>query len=216
MEAAAGQSGRRPVGFNEKVCLEWFREYTTADEPDLLGPEGMERFCRDLGVQPEDVVMLVIAWKMDAKNMGFFSAQEWLRGLSQLQADCIETLRWRIDYMRSLLDHPDVFKSVYRFGFDFAREKGQRSMDLETALAMLKLLLEPRWPACAAFLRFLTQSKHRVVNKDQWNNILEFSRVISPDLSNYDENGAWPVMLDEFVAWRRQEQRPDASMEADW
>ena len=23
--------------FSEKQCLQWFREYTTADEPDLLG-----------------------------------------------------------------------------------------------------------------------------------------------------------------------------------
>ena len=30
-------SGRRAVGFNEKVCLEWFREYTTVNEPDLMG-----------------------------------------------------------------------------------------------------------------------------------------------------------------------------------
>ena len=51
----------------------------------LAGPDGMERFCRDLRVDPENIVMLVIAWKMDAKNMGYFTAQEWVRGLSQLQ-----------------------------------------------------------------------------------------------------------------------------------
>ena len=45
----------------------------------------MERFCRDLRVDPENVVMLVLAWKMGAENMGYFSADEWLRGLSQLQ-----------------------------------------------------------------------------------------------------------------------------------
>ena len=28
---------RRPAVFSEKQCLQWFREYTTADEPDLLG-----------------------------------------------------------------------------------------------------------------------------------------------------------------------------------
>ncbi|XP_043224067.1 uncharacterized protein LOC122382592 [Amphibalanus amphitrite] len=29
-------SGRRVTAFNEKLCLEWFREYTTADEPDTI------------------------------------------------------------------------------------------------------------------------------------------------------------------------------------
>ncbi|XP_043223304.1 DCN1-like protein 4 [Amphibalanus amphitrite] len=147
--------------------------------------------------------MLVLAWKMDAQNMGYFSADEWLRGLSQLQADSLESLRWRIDYLLALLDHPDTFKAIYRFGFDFAREKSQRSMELDTAIAMLRVLLQDRWPLCAVFLRFLAQGRYRVVNRDQWNNILDFSRVVAPDLSGYDENGAWPVMLDEFVDWRR-------------
>jgi len=201
-------SGRRLVDFNEKVCMEWFREYTTADEPDLLGPEGMERFCRDLRVEPENILMLIIAWKMDADNMGYFTAQEWLRGLSQLQADSMETLRWRKEDMLSMLSNPETYKAIYRFGFDFARDKNQRSMDLETGMAMVRLLLAGRWPLCESFLQFLGCSRHRVVNRDQWNNILEFSRTIAPDLANYDENGAWPVMLDEFVVWRRSREHP--------
>ena len=81
----------------------------------------MERFCEDIGVEPENVVMLVIAWRMEARSMGFFTAQEWLRGLSQLQADSAEKLRGRLDQLRSQLDQPDTFKSVYRYAFDFAR-----------------------------------------------------------------------------------------------
>lgn len=46
----------------------------------FTGPEGMEKFCEDLGVDPENVVMLVIAYKMGAKQMGFFSQEEWLKG----------------------------------------------------------------------------------------------------------------------------------------
>jgi DCN1-like protein 4/5 len=49
------------------------------------GPEGMERFCQDIGVDPADVAMLVLAWKMTAKQMGYFTLHEWLRGLTDLQ-----------------------------------------------------------------------------------------------------------------------------------
>ncbi|KAF0295245.1 hypothetical protein FJT64_000682 [Amphibalanus amphitrite] len=38
-------SGRRVTAFNEKLCLEWFREYTTADEPDTIGEASWG--CRD-------------------------------------------------------------------------------------------------------------------------------------------------------------------------
>ena len=69
---------------------------------------------------------------------------------------------------------------------------------------MLQLLLAKQWSLYPSFHSFLEQSKYKVLNKDQWCNILEFSRSISPDLRNYDEDGAWPVMLDEFVDWHRK------------
>lgn len=45
-------------GFSSKRCLTWFKQYTTTDEPDVLGPDAMEQFCKDIGVEPENVVML--------------------------------------------------------------------------------------------------------------------------------------------------------------
>ncbi|KAK7807960.1 hypothetical protein U0070_003032 [Myodes glareolus] len=70
--------------FSSKRCLEWFYEYAGTD--DVVGPEGMEKFCEDIGVEPENVVMLVLAWKLDAQNMGYFTLQEWLKGMTALQA----------------------------------------------------------------------------------------------------------------------------------
>lgn len=63
-------------------------------------------------------------------------------------------------------------------------------MDIETAKAMLQLLLGKHWPLYSHFAQFLEQSKYKVINKDQWCNILEFSRTITIDLSNYDVDGA--------------------------
>ncbi|KAI1238294.1 hypothetical protein IHE44_0013014 [Lamprotornis superbus] len=139
--------------FSSKRCLEWFYEYAGTD--DIVGPEGMEKFCEDIGVEPENVVMLVLAWKLDAQNMGYFTLQEWLKGMTSLQCDTTEKLRNSLDYLRSLLNEPTNFKLIYRYAFDFAR-----------------------------------QSKYKVINKDQWCNVLEFSRTINLDLSNYDEDGA--------------------------
>ncbi|XP_051687536.2 DCN1-like protein 4 isoform X3 [Oryctolagus cuniculus] len=155
--------------FSSKRCLEWFYEYAGTD--DVVGPEGMEKFCEDIGVEPENVVMLVLAWKLDAQNMGYFTLQEWLKGMTSLQCDTTEKLRNTLDYLRSLLNDSTNFKLIYRYAFDFAR-----------------------------------QSKYKVINKDQWCNVLEFSRTINLDLSNYDEDGAWPVLLDEFVEWYKDKQ----------
>ena len=47
----------------------------------------------------------------------------------------------------------------------------------------------------------LQQSKYKVINKDQWCNVLEFSRLIDTDLSNYDEDGAceWGILTLTFL-----------------
>lgn len=186
--------------FSEKRCRAWFHEYTTPGE-DQIGPEGMEKFCEDIGVEPQNVVMLALAWNLDAKNMGFFTLNEWLQGMSHLQVDSVHKVKAKLDLLRNQLSDQVTFKKIYRYAFDFARDKDQRSMDIERAKAMLTLLLGGRWSHHSSFHRFLEQSNYKVLNKDQWCNILEFSRAIHPDLSNYDEDGAWPVLLDEFVAW---------------
>ena len=51
----------------------------------FAGPEGVEMFCRDLNVEPENSALLVLSWKMGAKQMGYFTIQEWLLGLTDLQ-----------------------------------------------------------------------------------------------------------------------------------
>lgn len=81
----------------------------------------MEKFCEDIAVEPENVVMLVLAYKMNARQMGFFTLNEWLKGLSELQCDTIHKLQQKLDYLRSLLNEPHTFKGIYRYAYDFAR-----------------------------------------------------------------------------------------------
>nr|CAG4650472.1 EOG090X0DAO [Sida crystallina] len=199
--ARSRNSEEAPTSFVQKKCTAWFKEYSSTTSPDTIGPEGIELFCRDLEVEPENIVLLVLAWKMGAKQMGYFTLAEWLHGLTDIQCDSISKLKNKLEYLRSLLQDSASFKSIYRYAFDFARDKDQRSLDIETAKAMLGLVLGRQWVLLPSFSQFLDQSRYRVLNKDQWCNVLEFSRAVNPDLKNYDVDGAWPVMLDEFVEW---------------
>lgn len=107
--------------FSQKRCITWFREYTSPDDPDTLGPEGMEKFCEDIGVEPENVVMLVLAYKMNARQMGFFTLSEWLKGFSELQCDSISKIQQKLEYLRNQLNDHITFKGIYRYAYDFAR-----------------------------------------------------------------------------------------------
>lgn len=111
--------------FSQKRCIAWFREYTSPDDIDTLGPEGMEKFCEDIGVEPENVVMLVLAYRMNARQMGFFSMAEWLKGFSELQCDSISKVQQKLEYLRNQLNDPCTFKGIYRYAYDFARVRAR-------------------------------------------------------------------------------------------
>lgn len=50
-----------------------FYEYAGAE--DVVGPEVMETCCEDAGVELEDVDVLVLAWKLNAENMGHLTLE---------------------------------------------------------------------------------------------------------------------------------------------
>ena len=44
---------------------------TAQDEPDTIGPEGVEKLCKDLGVEPEDVRMSYLFITLPTGNCSF-------------------------------------------------------------------------------------------------------------------------------------------------
>jgi len=34
-----------------------------------------------------------------------------------------------------------------------------------------------------------------------------FSRTVDDEFTGYSEDAAWPILIDEYVAWRRQQQK---------
>ncbi|XP_048589132.1 uncharacterized protein LOC116618188 isoform X1 [Nematostella vectensis] len=189
--------------FSLRRCRSWFQHYAGKDDPETIGPEGIEKLCQDLDVDPENIVMLVLAWKLQAETLGFFKFTEWVKGMGILECDSTPKLQARLASLKSLVRDSVTFKTIFRYAFDFCRNPDKRTVDIDTSMAMMKVLLDNRWSLLDHFLAFLQQSKYKVINRDQWCNVLEFSRTIEVDLSNYDEDGAWPVLMDEFVEWYR-------------
>eukprot|EP01135_Chromosphaera_perkinsii_P008620 Nk52_evm62s1401 gene=Nk52_evmTU62s1401 len=192
------------AGFNTEKCRKWFLTYAEVGSGDNqrmeMCPEGMCRFCEDIKVDPEDIFMLILAYRLEATTIGYFTEQRWMAGMKSLGCDCQEKLMEKKEAIReAVLADEAVFKALYKFAFDFSRVEGQKSVDVETGRAMLKVLLGKRWVMFDKFDEFLRNCSYRVINKDQWLNIFEFSVSVDCDFSQYDENSAWSVLLDEFV-----------------
>ncbi|XP_057949640.1 uncharacterized protein LOC131144793 isoform X3 [Malania oleifera] len=166
----------------------------------LVGLEVIIIRCHQ--VDPQDIVMLVVSWHMKAATMCEFSKQEFIGGLQALGVDSVEKFREKIPFMRSELKDEHKFREIYNFAFGWAKEKGQKSLALDTAIGMWQLLFaEKQWPLVDHWCLFLQARHNKAISRDTWSQLLEFARIVDPALSNYDAEGAWPYLIDEFVEY---------------
>ncbi|KAL7248841.1 hypothetical protein ACSBR1_011089 [Camellia fascicularis] len=161
---------------------------------DMILADGITLLCNDL--------QLVLSWHMKAATMCEFSKQEFIGGLQALGIDSLEKFRDRMQFMRSELKDEQKFREIYNFAFGWAKEKGQKSLALDTAIGMWQLLFaEKQWPLVDHWCQFLQARHNKAISRDTWSQLLEFARMVDPTLSNYDAEGAWPYLIDEFVEY---------------
>ncbi|KAM7472957.1 hypothetical protein LguiA_011140 [Lonicera macranthoides] len=174
----------------------------------VIDPEGIEALCSHVGVDHTDVKMLMLAWKMKAEKQGYFTQDEWQRGLKDLRADTINKLKKRLLELETEVSKPENFEDFYTYAFRYClTEDKQKCVDIETTCVLLDIVLGSQYRSQVdAFVGFLKiQNEYKVINMDQWLNFLRFCSEISfPDLEKYDTSQAWPLILDNFVEWMRE------------
>ncbi|CAJ2659148.1 unnamed protein product [Trifolium pratense] len=172
---------------------------------DMIFADGITLLCNDIQVDPQDIVMLVLSWHMKAGTMCEFSKKEFTEGLQSLGIDSLEKFREKIPSMRSELKDEQKFREIYNFAFGWAKEKGQKSLALDTAIGMWQLLFaEKQWPLVDHWCQFLQARHNKAISRDTWSQLLEFAKTVSSNLSDYDAEGAWPYLIDEFVDYLKE------------
>jgi len=181
-----------------------FKQYQDAED-ERIGPNGVEKLCNDLKISTTSLTALVLAGQLGASEMGYFTRDEFVGGMERLKLYDLQGLKSHLTKTeKEVRLSPPLFADLYKFAFGFCCDaNNKKSIDTETAAAMVELLL-PKGPHTEKFCEFLRQSgKYKVINKDQWSCFLEFTRNVQGDLSNYDTNEAWPLLIDEFVEYIR-------------
>mmetsp|Transcript_1012 Transcript_1012/g.2445 ORF Transcript_1012/g.2445 Transcript_1012/m.2445 type:complete len:415 (+) Transcript_1012:120-1364(+) len=186
-----------------------------------IGTDGMLRLCNDLGVHPEDPVMIVLSWALKARELGVYTRTEFLAGLEVLQVRTVEEIRTsgRLEELRALLeiDHPE-FPSVYRFAYGWACDPGQRCLHKDVALSLWPIILQrARCDLLGDFLAYIgSLDSVRGISRDLWVQTLHLikMRMQTGDafFEAFDsETGAWPLAIDDFVLML-QSKRKNLSM----
>ncbi|CAO3659039.1 unnamed protein product [Umbelopsis ramanniana] len=195
--------------FNSKQCSDWFDQYEDPEMKGNITPEGMTKFISDLGLSLESATVLVISWQLNAASMGYFTREEWMNGMENINVCTLPQLKAKIPEFEHVLQDPVQFKELYRYSFGYVKTKGQKCLDVDTAIVMWGLLLGNQSSQVESFSTFLTEKQPvKVINRDQWQSFLEFATTVSDDFHDYDEMSAWPVLFDDFVEWKREQLDP--------
>ncbi|KAK9067221.1 hypothetical protein SSX86_014547 [Deinandra increscens subsp. villosa] len=91
------------------------------------------------------------------------------------------------------------FSRFYNFVFFICREDGQRSITVSRAIMAWKLVLSGRFRLLNHWCNFIENNQRHNISEDTWRQVLAFSRCVNENLEGYDPEGAWPVLIDEFV-----------------
>ncbi|CAO3702774.1 unnamed protein product [Rhizopus stolonifer] len=206
----------------EKFRIAHFEKYKDKDSEDgeeRIGPDGCQAFFSDIGAPLESIVPLLIAWKMKSSRMGYITREEWDRCMNDWNIDSESKLKTSLSKLQTTVESDDVmFKQVYLFTFAYAKSVDQKSMDIETSVALWQVLLSS-YPIMKSFVKFIEEKKPvKVINKDQWASMLDLCKYMSEDLSGYDNSSSCkikrlitnlslflgPVLFDEFAEWKKE------------
>ncbi|KAF5792042.1 putative defective-in-cullin neddylation protein [Helianthus annuus] len=99
----------------------------------------------------------------------------------------------------NLMVDSQEFSRFYSFVFFICRENGQRSITVSRAIIAWKLVLSGRFRLLNQWCSFVENNQRHNISEDTWSQVLAFSRCVHENLEGYDPEGAWPVLIDEFV-----------------
>jgi len=173
------------------------------DTDDSITVEGMEKLMKDLGVDPNDVIGFILPWQLNATAFGELSREEFVEGLTTLKCDSLQKLKDRIPSLRAEIADDHTFKDFYSFLFDYSKSSNSKILEISVAIELWKLVLKERFRFLDLWISYLQEGNTKGVTRDTWLLLFEFSKQVTSDMANYDSEGAWPVLIDEFVEYAK-------------
>ncbi|XP_051148033.1 uncharacterized protein LOC127263114 isoform X2 [Andrographis paniculata] len=116
---SSAASGSGTASSKEEKIDQLFYRYATKSS-GVIDPSGIDLLCADLQLDDKDYQMLLLSWKMKARRKGYFTVEEWRRGLTTLHAYTLPKLRDGIYtlYLESAIKFSQIIFLCLQIFFD--------------------------------------------------------------------------------------------------
>jgi len=180
------------------------KSLSQSSESDVIKQQGFLKLGEDLGATEDtDPLLIVMAYKLNAKRLWEFSHEEFVEGLGRAGAYTLDGIRrvardWQAEIFRTPFSNE--MRSFYNFVFDYFKED-KKILSLDESVVVWNMFFRGRWKLYDKWLPFVQGGTYKAISRDTWQQLFEFIQHHQNDLSSFDPSESWPVIIDEFVAW---------------
>jgi DCN1-like protein 1/2 len=185
-----------------------YDKYSKVDETDEpgIGGDGIMQFATEIGVDPMQVDLLVLFWKLKLTQQYFITENQWLHGMADLGLDTVSKAKSKVPKLKDQLSNPDSFSDFYSFCFKYMKDPDQKNLAIETAVATWKLILKGRYKYVDEWCTFIETVYKHSITPDLWKQFLEFTR--DPSFKSFEtfdlSMAAYPSAIDEWVDYAKE------------
>ncbi|WVQ83956.1 hypothetical protein IAT38_006101 [Cryptococcus sp. DSM 104549] len=227
---AGGNSTAAPsTAAQEKKLGDLWEKYRDPSDPRLIKIDGTMALCNELDIDPgSDAVLFCLAADLGSQSTGEWEKKPFVDGIVAYpgKIDTLAKLKAYLPTLRRQLNtDPAYFKKVYAHAFVMgksAQPAATRSLALDTSCDFWSLFIPPALHSTPSALSNATtgaapefgdaefdlwiefvKGKGKDISKDTWALLVDFIRSIDKEFKTYDEEAAWPSMIDDFVEFVR-------------
>lgn len=105
-------------------------------------------------------MVLIIAWRFKAETQCEFTRAEFVNGFLELGVDSLDKLSAKLPSMEHDLIDLNKFKDFYQYTFNYAKDQGQKGLDLDMAIAYWNIVMKGRFKFLDLWCKFLQVRLH--------------------------------------------------------
>lgn len=193
----------------EKQLNNVFSQFSSKEDKDLIELDGSVQLFTALDISLEDPETLLVSYFLKSPRMGEFHRESFVEGALNLSATSLDQLKLAIkEKVQVWRSDASLQKAIYIYTYPLACDKGKKTLSTSIAIEFFQILLKDTFPLLDDWIAFLKVSPiiEKSLPKDTWNELWDFSVFVKsdPNCSNYDFEGAWPTLIDEFVSYYRE------------